>query len=93
MASIFVIEDESHSEWMGEFPSLAAAWAELERRAAQAWDQPPNVAPCMSWQTCGRSLDVIEYDTAAEPWEELCRIPAYDVDHEGVRWRTDTRSD
>ncbi len=64
---MFVIEDEAHAEWFGEFPTLEAATAELRRLKELPWDEAPNVAPCTSWRTCGRTYEVVEYDTSSEP--------------------------
>ena len=87
---MFVIEDEKHAEPQGgEFTSLAEAIMELRRRAALPWDEPPNVAPCANWKNCGRSYEVIEYDTSANPWRELQRTPVLEVTAVGVRWLLD----
>ena len=86
MPKTFVIEDESHAEQIGEFLSLEAAWAELQRRALIPWNQRPNIAPCMSWQTCGRTYEIIEYETSVTPWHEVRRIAALDVNAGGVAW-------
>jgi hypothetical protein len=82
----FVIEDELHAEPQGEFSSLEQALQELKRRATISWDQPPNVAPCASWATCGRNYAVIEYDDSQAPWKELSRIPVLEVSEAGVKW-------
>src|SRR4051812_14045399 len=83
---MFVIEDEIHAEEQGHFPMLRDALAELRRRAAIPWDESPNVAPCMSWQTCGREYVVIEYDDAARPWKELSRRKALEISAKGITW-------
>jgi hypothetical protein len=66
--TMFVIEDEIHAEQLGKFSSFEAAVSELRRFAAIAWDHHPNLAPCTSWQTCGREYGIIEYDTLSTPW-------------------------
>ncbi|MEE2526932.1 hypothetical protein V0U79_11165 [Hyphobacterium sp. HN65] len=86
MATIFMIEDEWHAELHGEFKSRAAAMAELERWSEIPWDQPPNVAPCSSWESCGRCYFLAEYDTSFEPWQELSRESVLEIDAQGVRW-------
>ena len=84
---MFAIEDEQHAEPQeGRFLSLADALAELKRRAALPWDQLPNVAPCTSWRTCGRTYEIVEYDTSARPWKELRRIPCLRISSDGVQW-------
>jgi hypothetical protein len=90
---MFVIEDEAHAEPQGEFDTFEDALAELRRRAAIPWDQPPNVAPCASWKTCGRRYEVIEYDTSQTPWRELTRVPVLDVSATGPKWETSTGLD
>ncbi len=84
---MFIIEDEQHAEpQAGEFELIADAVAELKRRAMLPWDQPPNVAPCLSWRTCGRTYEIIEYDTSVRPWKELRRISYLEVSCAGVQW-------
>jgi|HubBroStandDraft_5_1064220.scaffolds.fasta_scaffold39334_6 hypothetical protein len=80
--TLFVIEDELHSEQHGEFPSFIQAIDELRRRAAIPWNQEPNRAPCTSWKTCGRRYEVIEYDNA----EEVRRVSVLEVFASGVKW-------
>ena len=82
---MFLIQDELHAEQQsGEFATLGAAIAELKRRAGIPWNEPPNVAPCTSWQTCGRNYEVIEYEPSSR--HELRRIPALQVSSKGVEW-------
>ena len=83
---MFVIEDEAHAEQHGEFQSLQDALDELRRMATLPWDQPPNVAPCASWRTCGRRYEVIEYDTQATPWREVRRALVLEVSAAGSRF-------
>lgn len=83
---MFVIEDERHAEQIGQFSSRADAMEELSRRASTPWDQQPNVAPCTGWRTCGRTYEVIEYDTSRQPWRELGRAVTLDISADGVRW-------
>jgi hypothetical protein len=84
--AMYIIEDEMHAEHHGQFDSFNEALAELRRRATIAWDQPPNAAPCMSWQTCGREYVVIEFDDSHAPWTELRRVPVLSVSASGIRW-------
>jgi hypothetical protein len=84
---MFVIDDEFHAELQdGEFHSLDEAVVELRRRATLPWDQPPNLAPCTNWRTCGRKYVIIEYDTSTTPWQELERTEYLEIDANGVRW-------
>lgn len=92
MPNCFVIEDESHAEQIGQYDSLGEAWAELERRAAIPWDQRPNIAPCMSWRTCGRSYEIIEYETSNTSWQELRRIPGLNISAGGAVWVSEAPS-
>ena len=82
----FILEDADHAEPMGEFASLGDAVSELRRRAQLPWDEPPNVAPCTNWQTCGRCYEIVEYEVDCEPWQELRRIAAFEVSAQGVKW-------
>ena len=52
----FIIEDEFHANWCGEFGAFADALAEIRRRAALPWGEGPNSCPCQSWRTCHASL-------------------------------------
>ena len=84
---MFLIEDERHAEPQGgNFQTFDAAMAELRRLAAIPWDQPPNVAPCQGWRTCGRSYEIVEYDESSQSWRELRRIPALRVSAKGIEW-------
>ncbi|MBB2964665.1 hypothetical protein [Methylobacterium sp. R2-1] len=83
---MFVIEDELHSETTGQFSSREEAMMELRRVAALPWDAVPNQAPCRSWQTCGRSYELVEYDTEATPWREVSRERILDISSAGPRW-------
>ena len=70
--TIFVINDEAHGDWSGEFSNFEAALQDLKARAKLPWDQKPNLCPCMSWKTCGRNYEIIEYDESdGEPWKEI----------------------
>jgi hypothetical protein len=83
---MYLIEDQLHAESIGEFGSLAEVANELQRLAALPWDQPPNLAPCADWATCGRDYEVIEYDATQQPWRELSRVSALSVSAAGVVW-------
>ncbi len=83
---MFVIEDDEHAEQHGEFRSQQGAFDELKRRAALPWDQPPNQAPCVSWRTCGRTYDVVEYDVSRKPWVELGRRSVLRISAAGAEW-------
>lgn len=83
---MFVVEDDLHAERVGQFGTREEAMAEVRRLANIPWDKPPNVAPCTDWKTCGRSYEIIEYDTSRKPWRELGREATLDVSAAGVRW-------
>jgi hypothetical protein len=83
---MFVIEDEIHAEWQGRYASFEEAIGELQRRAAVPWNLPPNVAPCMSWKTCGREYVIIEFDDSLLPWKPLRRVCVLEVSSSGVKW-------
>jgi hypothetical protein len=82
---VFVIEDELHAEWQGEFSSFQQALDELRRRAAVPWNEEPNRAPCVGWEKCGRQYEVIEYDDAADA-REVRRVSVLAVTAAGVKW-------
>jgi hypothetical protein len=70
----------------GPFESFEEAVAELRRRAAIAWDAPPNQAPCTSWRTCGREYHVLEYDARSEPHRLLRDVHALDNSAKCIAW-------
>ncbi len=85
----FAIEDQWHAETIGRFESFQAALDELTRLAAIPWDQQPNKAPCVSWQTCGRKYEILEWDTSDAPWALLSKADVLDVSAEGAKWLGD----
>jgi hypothetical protein len=83
---MFVIEDEWHAEWIGEFASRDEAHVILRKLAQTPWDQPPNKCPCTSWRTCGRRYHLIEFETSAEPWRRLGDEPVLEVSAARTAW-------
>jgi hypothetical protein len=89
MSARFQIEDELHSEIMGdEHASFEAALAGVRRLASIPWGEEPNVAPCQGWQTCGRHYQIVELGDGAG---ELNRTPIVDITAEGVKWEYEER--
>lgn len=87
--SVFVIEDEIHAEWCGEFSSFDAALDELKSRAKLPWDTAPNLCPCMSWKTCCRRYIIIEYDNSnGKTWEQIYLTPIFEISSKGIIWKT-----
>ena len=84
--TVFVIEDEFHAEWQGQFQSFDAAFAELRTKASIAWNETPNRCPCTSWKTCCREYVVVEFDDRVSPWKETGRTPVLGVNASGVTW-------
>jgi hypothetical protein len=83
---MFRIEDERHAEIVGDFSRREDAMAELRRLADVPWDQAPNAAPCTNAANCGRSYEIIEYETLENPWRELARSPTLEISASGTRW-------
>lgn len=83
---MFVIEDEWHAEWIGEYTSRGDAYDALRKLADLPWNEPPNVCPCKSWQTCGRRYHLIKFDASAEPWRKVEDEPVLEVSATGIRW-------
>ena len=88
----FVIEDTTHADWHGEYSSFESALAELNKRADIPWNERPNIAPCTSWKTCGRSYEIIEYDDSKIPWIELNRSFIFEISANGIEWHNDENS-
>jgi len=86
---VVVIEDQMHAEMHGTFGTVEQAFAELVRRAALAWDEPPNRCPCISWRKCGREYEILEYDDAVQPWRVSRRFGSLEVSSGGVVWSGD----
>jgi hypothetical protein len=80
----FIIEDETHSEQMSEHGSLEAAQLELARLEALPWDKQPNLAPCGSWETCGRNYVLIEGENIGDEWRQISRTPMFDISAKGI---------
>lgn len=85
----FSVEDDLHSDILGEFPSREDALAEIRRRVAQPWDGPDNVAPCQRWRHCGRNYELVVYDESTSEWHELSREAVVKIDAKGVRWQSE----
>jgi hypothetical protein len=86
---MFVIEDEIHAEWNSEYKTFEEAVEELKRLATIPWDKEPNQAPCTGWRTCGRDYEIVEYDNAKMPWNQIRRIPALSISSKGIAWSLD----
>ena len=40
----------------------------------------------MSWETCGRNYEIVEYEDSATPWAVVRRIPGLVIDSTGLVW-------
>jgi hypothetical protein len=83
---MFVIEDEWHAEWIGEFTSREDAHDALRKLAELPWNEPPNICPCTSWRTCGRRYHLIEFDASAETWKSISDEPLLEVSAARTAW-------
>jgi hypothetical protein len=83
---MFVIVDEVHAEWCGQFHTFEQALADLETRSRISWDCKPNVPPCTSWGTCRRRYVIVEFDDSREPWRQISRTPVLTVSSKGASW-------
>lgn len=82
----FVVEDRAHADVIGEYAELDEALAELRRRAAIPWNEPPNRTPCSEWATCRREYQVCEVAGTQIIWEELRCYMVLEVSPAGVKW-------
>ena len=87
--STIVIEDAVHAEHEGNFVSFEEAVAELRRRAAIPWEQPPNRPPCASWRKCRREFHVLEYEYGHASWNLLRQVIVVKLWAEGAEWAGD----
>ena len=74
----FIIEDEFHANWCGEFGDFADALAEIRRRAALQWGEGPNSCPCQSWPTCRADYVILEQDDSVPSGEWPEPVPGKD---------------
>lgn len=81
-----VIEGSIHCERIDECESFEAAIARLRELAYLPWDHEPNRASCMSWRTCGREYQIIEYDDSATPWTVVREADVLKVSASAVEW-------
>ena len=86
---MFIIEDQSHAEWHGEYTSVEQAFAELRNLSLVPWDQVPNRCPCTNWKNCNRDYEVIEYETSSTPWKEVRRFGTLNISSKGIIWLAD----
>lgn len=86
---MFTIEDDRHAEIEFGYETFELALAEIRRRVAIPWDEPPNRAPCTSWRTCGRSYGIAQYDDTTTPCTWHRTKPVVKIDAAGVRWELD----
>ena len=80
----FYVEDEWHCETVESYDSYSQALDAIQQLALLAWNEPPNRAPCSSWETCGRLYSIVEYDTAAS--QQIASTPIVEIDAKGTRW-------
>ncbi len=85
--AIFILEDDFHAEYCGEFKTFEDALEELKLRSKILWDKIPNRCPCTSWKTCHRDYAIIEYDDSKTPWEELSKVFVLTISSSGVKWK------
>lgn len=86
MKFIFVLEDDLHAEWAGEYETFELAFAEIRSRAQIPWNEKPNRAPCSSSNTCGRQYCIVAYDETTRPWTYIKSTPIVEIRAKGVRW-------
>lgn len=85
----FEIYDVIHCDSISQHDSLADAWAQLRILSVIPWNAEPNVAPCASWEDCGREYVINEYDTTTRPWILLRTHQALSISRAGIRWVPD----
>jgi hypothetical protein len=83
---MFIIEDERHGEWMGDYGTRDEAIAKLRYLSKVPWNEAPNIAPCASWESWGRRYELVEIDLAAVPSRELHRQAVLNVSSGCVEW-------
>ena len=83
---MFVIEDEFHAEWIGEFGTREETDTELRTLASMPWNEAPNLCPCANWRSCGRRYHVIQFETSTEPWRQLSNEAVLEVSAKATTW-------
>ncbi len=66
----FIIEEEGHAEFIGEFETFEKAITELRRISKIPWNESPNISPCSN-PNCGRDYMLIEYEVSDNHWEVI----------------------
>lgn len=80
----YIIEDQLHCETIGEFSKPSDAIDEFRRLSNLAWNEDKNLAPCMSYETCCREYELIEYEVNWNEWIELHREAIFDIGSSGI---------
>jgi len=80
----YIIEDQIHCEWIWKYNSISDATSELQRLLKLPWNKDKNLAPCMSYKTCGREYELIEYNIKWDIWDEVSRYPIFDIKSSGI---------
>jgi hypothetical protein len=83
---MFEIEDELHAEGIKDCKGLEDAIAELKRLSKIPYGQEPNLAPCVSWRTCGRRYIINEFDDSVNPSRLVQRIDGFEIDASEINW-------
>lgn len=91
MNNRFVIEDDLHAELMSKHSTFTEVLTELYRLSCIPWDQAPHKAPCTHQQSCGRKYEIVEYDISFQPWKELKRTRAFEINVDGILWNQDLK--
>ena len=90
----YIIEDSFHAQWLGErYASFEEALAVVREWSLLPWDAPPNCAPCVGWQQCGRTYEIVAFDQRAVPWVEISRVAVLSCSAEGMRWQSGAHAD
>jgi hypothetical protein len=89
----FWLHDYLHDEGLGPFRTREEAIAEAVRVAAIPWNEPPNLAPCVDWETCGRDYAVVEVDASTDPPLDMDAPLVVRIDRNGARWMIDPSGD
>lgn len=90
---IFIIEDDMHAENCGEYSSFDEALSELKKWASIPWGTHPNRCPCMSWRTCTRTYQILEYENDDIPYTFIEATPIFEISSNGILWEPDYEED
>lgn len=83
---MFSILDDMHGDGPGNFSTLDAGLAALNRLARTRWGEAPNRPPCGMWESCGRSWVLREHALGEPSLIGSREIATLEMSEWGPQW-------